>query len=378
MTRTFALASGLCGVMTACGGSAYEITSGLSAGDAGSRERGEQVGGALRGHGPAPEGGSEGTGSGRSTGNRSSSAGGDDGGGGAPACENCDGICILGFCLGGGRFGGQGEAGEQEDSDDQDDPDGQDPDEQGDPDDRSDPGESEEAERVEGNEDGPDGGAGEVDGGMDPSNTETEQGNPDACPNAEGCEPDPCASGECGEPSCGDQTCGDDEDPMSCPADCPDACGDGLVTGAEACDDGNVATERCEHGVDSCEVCDQTCRLVAGATSACGDGTLDASWEACDDGNIELGDGCDDDCQLEPAGVCGDGEVTGGEHCDEGNTVTETCGYGAESCLVCDANCMIVPGEPRFCGDGVVTNDEECDDGNAIEGDGCTDCLFDE
>lgn len=37
----------------------------------------------------------------------------------------------------------------------------------------------------------------------------------------------------------------------------------------------------------------------AAATSNCGDGVWDADGEACDDGNIEAGDGCDGLCQVE-------------------------------------------------------------------------------
>ena len=44
----------------------------------------------------------------------------------------------------------------------------------------------------------------------------------------------------------------------------------------EACDDGNTVTESCAYGETSCTVCDASCGEVAGTTSYCGDGTLDA------------------------------------------------------------------------------------------------------
>ena len=75
----------------------------------------------------------------------------------------------------------------------------------------------------------------------------------------------------------------------------------------------------------------QSCRVLHGRLSArprplgrrfgaslvrCGDGVLDAdAGEACDDGNLEGGDGCND-CHLPR---CGDGVLDPGEECDDGN-----------------------------------------------------------
>ena len=108
-------------------------------------------------------------------------------------------------------------------------------------------------------------------------------------------------------------------------------CGDGALQGTEECDDGNDVTEVCAYGAASCMVCDATCHFAPGATSACGDGRIDATRETCDDGN----------------------------------TVTEACPYG-ERCSVCDATCALVQVR-RMCGDGVVDADggEGCDDGAA-------------
>ena len=60
------------------------------------------------------------------------------------------------------------------------------------------------------------------------------------------------------------------------------------------------------------------------------------------------------------------------ETCDDGNTVTESCAYGAVGCTVCDSDCTEIPGGLRFCGDGVKDPEEPCDDGNADDGDECT------
>ena len=119
-----------------------------------------------------------------------------------------------------------------------------------------------------------------------------------------------------------------------------DACGDGVQSVDEVCDDG--VNDGAYGG------CLPTCRALA---PRCGDGTLDAS-EACDDG---LNDGtygsCASDCSAF-AGRCGDAEVTGPEACDDG--VNEG-GYGG-----CQPGCLARG--PR-CGDGVVNGPEACDDG---------------
>jgi fibro-slime domain-containing protein len=57
--------------------------------------------------------------------------------------------------------------------------------------------------------------------------------------------------------------------------------------------------------------------------------------------------------------ICGDGIVSLGEECDDGDNDG---GYGE-----CGVGCTL----GSFCGDGVVDGDEECDDGNNIDGDGC-------
>src|SRR5688572_28992074 len=72
--------------------------------------------------------------------------------------------------------------------------------------------------------------------------------------------------------------------------------------------------------------------------SPCGDGTVNAGTENCDDGNAAGGDGCDGQCKMEPGYVCS----------------------GAPS--ICDASCD----------DGIVQTGETCDDQNLVDGDGCS------
>ena len=58
--------------------------------------------------------------------------------------------------------------------------------------------------------------------------------------------------------------------------------------------------------------------------------------------------------------VCGDGQLTGIEICDEGEANSDT------EADACRSDCT-----PAGCGDGVRDGGEECDDGNELEGDGC-------
>lgn len=86
-------------------------------------------------------------------------------------------------------------------------------------------------------------------------------------------------------------------------------CGDGAVSGPEACDDANV---------DDSDACTSEC-----VTAACGDGVVQPGTEACDDGrNGDQDDGCTDACSL-PA--CGDGfvQTSLGEACDDGDPDVE-------------------------------------------------------
>jgi cysteine-rich repeat protein len=117
---------------------------------------------------------------------------------------------------------------------------------------------------------------------------------------------------------------------------------------------------------------------TGGVANPCGDGAL-TEPEACDDGNAEKGDGCDDLCMIE-AGfactgqpsvctpVCGDGMVKGAETCDDGGTLP---GDG------CDAACAlemgwVCNGEPSLC---CFPEAEVCDgkdnDCNGVPDEGC-------
>ncbi|HXW60722.1 MAG TPA: DUF4215 domain-containing protein [Myxococcota bacterium] len=95
-------------------------------------------------------------------------------------------------------------------------------------------------------------------------------------------------------------------------------------------------------------------------TPICGNGILTAGKQ-CEDGNIINGDGCSSACKKE---YCGNGYVEIGEQCDNGAGRYTVQGPN------CDQYCQFI-----ICGDGYVTGDEECDDGNRENCDGCSrDC----
>ncbi len=161
----------------------------------------------------------------------------------------------------------------------------------------------------------------------------------------------------------------------------PPGCGDGALTSDEACDDGNKnsgdgCNEQClqvERGY-SCASPGKACREIA----RCGDGIVAAS-ERCDDGNLVPGDGCSERCRVElgkkcdgePSvctdAECGNGVVEGAESCDDGNHAPFD---GCSALCLREPNCS---GESctSECGDGLLIN-EDCDDGNTTDGDGCS------
>ena len=130
---------------------------------------------------------------------------------------------------------------------------------------------------------------------------------------------------------------GNTENGDYCSSDCKTVtgyCGDGKKQNNEACDDGTGNGEtNCAYGETSCELCTTECTKISGATSYCGDGTVDAANnEACDDAF---------------------------------NNGRTDCAYGEYSCFVCTTECLQEPGAVSYCGDGHVDtgNGEICDDG---------------
>jgi cysteine-rich repeat protein len=121
------------------------------------------------------------------------------------------------------------------------------------------------------------------------------------------------------------------------------------------------------------------------AGAKCGNGILEGA-EECDDGNTVSGEGCTSDCKLEsdwicptPGSpcistvVCGDKRISGAEACDDGNTIDND-GCSADCSAINPGWVCLAPGvrcQPK-CGDGILTGWEQCDDGNTVAGDGCS------
>ena len=187
---------------------------------------------------------------------------------------------------------------------------------------------------------------------------------------------------------------------MACDADCSgwtfangntcdigsQACGNGIIEGREACDDGDAddctsecasdctgpaAPPVCGNFIIECdEECDDgpngqfDCNNAQCTLSECGDGILNPrTGEECDDGAANHSDTeantCRTDCSL-PS--CGDGVVDLDELCDGGDD-----GMGHP----CEQSCRGY----EVCGDGRLDPDEICDDGDTSD---CTgDCAGD-
>jgi cysteine-rich repeat protein len=92
------------------------------------------------------------------------------------------------------------------------------------------------------------------------------------------------------------------------------------------------------------------------------DGVVQIKYEIASDGGLNMGGWTLDDFCIVGyvASVCGDGEQTGIEQCDDGAA-------NGDDPDACRADCT-----PAACGDGIVDTGEACDDGNDIDDDECT------
>ncbi len=91
-------------------------------------------------------------------------------------------------------------------------------------------------------------------------------------------------------------------------------------------------------------------------------GKVQVSYELTTDQGLELGGwNIDSLCVLaDPEAICGDGEISVGEQCDDGEENANESDSCREFC------------RRPVCGDGIIDTGEGCDDGNSVDGDGCS------
>jgi cysteine-rich repeat protein len=242
----------------------------------------------------------------------------------------------------------------------------------------------------------------------------------DSCGAKEGLKEN-CGVATCADGACGDTTgCGPEEhgDGLVCHCGCatpdPDCdnpdlfvsgcvfgqvctpasactyCGNGTLNAGEECDPGVSAPADCAaHGYGPGSApCTDTCKFsfdACPALATCGNAALDPG-ELCDGARLKAGLSCDDfdfnlgsiSCDarcgvvLSLCSVCGDGDKSGTEACDDRDRVN---GDG------CSTSCAVEPhwtctGSPSACtptcGDGFIIGNESCDDGDHASGDGCS------
>lgn len=178
-------------------------------------------------------------------------------------------------------------------------------------------------------------------------------------------------------------------------------CGDGAVSGQEACDTDQFLGADCTSlGFDSGDLaCTSDCKFdMSGCRTSqptCGDGIVQAP-EVCDTDalgalsceSLNLGSGtlkCASSCTIDASGcggvgpTCGDGVAEGDEPCDGQDFKDATCaleGFVGGS-LLCNSDCtQVLTVQCTRCGDNVLDNGEACD-GSALNNATCQTLSFD-
>ncbi len=187
------------------------------------------------------------------------------------------------------------------------------------------------------------------------------------------------AGNPCNLPEFGDGTCQAAGAAVLCIVG---SCGDGHVSGIEACDGNDLGGKTCiDYGsTDAAGLkCNDNCTLdPSGCTAYCGDGVKDSS-EDCDKGDfggktcIDFGfyGGmlvCTDDCHVNLGscmGMCGDGVKNDvSEQCDGtdfGGVTCQSLGYlGAVVPLTCGMSCAYTPDSCTCGGDLCAKMTQQC------------------
>ncbi|HVV83099.1 MAG TPA: DUF4215 domain-containing protein, partial [Kofleriaceae bacterium] len=187
-------------------------------------------------------------------------------------------------------------------------------------------------------------------------------------------------------------------------ADCPVACGNGIVEAGERCDtaipagmagacvtdcnDGFTCTTDTLVGGGTCAaVCTNTQVVDAqdgdgccppGATPATDNDCL----PGCGNGQVDQGETCDTGIAAGPGkcpAVCTDGMVCTSDHIINAGTCTAACSFSpinapmnGDGCCPAGANSLNDSDCLPRCGNGLLEAGEQCDDGNLVNGDACT------
>lgn len=215
-------------------------------------------------------------------------------------------------------------------------------------------------------------------------------GECDSCGNGTLDSPEWCDGGDLGTYTCNDF--GFDGGFLSCTENCTPRtdecvrCGDGVVSPGEMCDfpdfGGLDCTDFQDFGGQPFNAgrlfCDPWCNIDPAGCSTCGDGVVTGT-EACDGGNLNgfsceslgLGPGqlfCNPDCQWFDVGgcqVCGNGIVEGDEDCDgdypDPPVSCADVGLGGAGEQVRCERCHWEFSECASCGDGQRQDPEWCD-----------------
>jgi cysteine-rich repeat protein len=196
-------------------------------------------------------------------------------------------------------------------------------------------------------------------------------------------------------------------------------CGNGVVEGVEECDDGNFdqrdgcttlcvfsctqdsdcddmnpcnGEEVCDEDTHACDDSDEgleegascgenkSCWKGVCVDNICGDGKL-TEGEECDDGNLDPDDGCTPECEYtceDNSDCSGKDECLGDRVCEDHKCVGGNALEDETPCEIKDPRTKSLCGDPDVekdgwcmngvctctdCGDGVVSGIEECDDG---------------
>ncbi len=153
-------------------------------------------------------------------------------------------------------------------------------------------------------------------------------------------------------------------------------CGNHTIDPGEDCDGTELGGRTCitQGFKTGTLVCAASCSVD---TNACSNIAPENCNNGADDDGDEQIDCADVDCHYASICLCGNDVVESDEWCDGPawaiQVTCESSGFPGGT-MACGADCHSVDISgctPPLCGDGSISNGEHCDDGNAVAGDGC-------